>query len=218
MQSIALFPCLYTDEAGIIGELANALHLRVYTDEMLFSEISEQFGIPVEQLKKILYLMTPEQNRYNLEKDKYIDLVRCSLEARRTLSPGGYIFYGLHTSLLDTVSDRVMKVLVVDEEESRVQRAMEQEGFSEDAAVDIILQHDEKVSRWTQYLFNEEAYAPSLHNLVISFKNKTLLNITAQIIQKFHDFHYSLEPAQHSSDLHLPDSPLQTAGKRCQDI
>ena len=199
---------LYTDEAGIIGELANSLHLRVYTDEMLFSEISDQFGIPVEQLKKILYGMTPELNRSNLEKDKYIDLVRCSLEARRTLSPGGYIYYGLHTSLLDAENDRVMKVLVVDKEEGRVQRAVEQEGFSEEAARDIILQHDEKVSGWTRYLFNKKADAPSLHDLVINFKNRRLLDITTLIIQSFYAFDYSLDPVQRSSDLHVPDSPL----------
>ncbi len=208
MQSIALFPCLYTDEAGIIGELANSLHLRVYTDEMLFSESSEQFGISVEQLKKILYGITPELNRCNLEKDKYIDLIRCSLEARRTLSPGRYIYYGLHTSLLDAKHERVMKVLVIDEEESRVQRAMQQEGFSEGAARDTILQHDEKVSGWTQYLFNKKADSPSLHDLVISIKNRRLLDITTLIIQSYYAFEYSLDPVQRTSDLHVPDSPL----------
>jgi cytidylate kinase len=190
MRSIALFPCSYTDEARIIGELSNALHLRVYTDEMLFSEISEQFGIPVEKLKKILFSRTPIQNRNRLEKDKYIDLVRCSLAARSVLSRDGCIFYGVHTSLLDTESDRVLKVLVFDEVEGRVQRAMQQEGFSENAARDFIIQHDKKVSAWTRYLFNEEAYAPSLYDLVVTYNNKELLDITTQIIKRVHEFEY----------------------------
>jgi cytidylate kinase len=204
MRSIALFPCSYTDEARIIGELSNALHLRVYTDEMLFSEISEQFGIPVEKLKKILFRRTPIQNRNRLEKDKYIDLVRCSLAARRVLSRDGCIFYGVHTSLLDTESDRVLKVLVFDEVEGRVQRAMQQEGFSENAARDFIIHHDKKVSAWTQCLFNEDAYAPSLYDLVVTYNNGELLDIITQIMQRFDDFAYSLDPVQRACDASVP--------------
>jgi cytidylate kinase len=170
---------------------------------MLFSDISEQFGIPVEKLKKILFRRTPIQNRSKLEKDKYIDLVRCSLEARRALSQDGCIFYGVHTSLLDAESDRVLKVLVFDEQEGRVQRVMQQEGFSEDAARDFIIQYDKKVAGWTQYLFNEEAYARSLYDLVVTYNSRKLLDIITQIIQRFHDFDVSRKPV-----LQLCDSPV----------
>jgi cytidylate kinase len=163
---------------------------------MLFSDISEQFGIPVEKLKKILFRRTPIPNRSRLEKDKYIDLVRCSLAARKVLSQDGCIFYGMHTSLLDTESDRALKVLVFDKVEGRVRRAMQQEGFSENAARDFIIQHDKKVSGWTQYLFHEEAYEPSLYDLVVTYNNKELLNIITQIIQSVHEFDYSLGPVR----------------------
>lgn len=196
MQSLALFPCSYTDEAGLIGELSNALHLRVYTDEMLFSDISDQFGIHVEKVKKILFRTSPELNRYKLKKEKYINLLRCALEARRKLSPGGCIFYGVHTSLLDTESDQVFKVLVVDDEQGRVLRAIQQDGLTEDAAREHIWRHDEKVSGWTQFLFNEDAYAPSLHDLVISWNNNSFLNITGEIIERFQRLSVSFHPGQ----------------------
>jgi hypothetical protein len=54
MRSLALFPCSHTDGAGIIGELSNSLNLRVYTDAMLFADISEQFGVRVEKLQETL--------------------------------------------------------------------------------------------------------------------------------------------------------------------
>jgi cytidylate kinase len=208
MQSLALFPCSYTDEAGLIGELSNALQLRVYTDEMLFSDISDQFGIHVEKVKKILFRTSPELNRYKLKKEKYINLLRCSLEARRKLSPGGCIFYGVHTSILDTEGDQVFKVLVVDDEQGRVRRAMQQDGLSEDAAREYIRRHDEKVSKWTQFLFNEEAYAHSLHDLVISWKNNCFLNILGQITERFQRVRISFHPGQRSyapplSPMHL---------------
>ncbi len=196
MRSIALFPCSYTDEARVIGELSNALHLRVYTDEMLFSDISEQFGIPVEKLKKILYRKTPNQSRSRLEKIKYINVVKCSLQARKTQFPDGCIFYGLHTSLFDTKSDRVLKALIFDELDGRIQRAMLQEGFSEEAARDLIIQHDKKVSAWTQFLFHAEPYAQSLYDFVISYKNKPLLEIVSGILHRFHEFDSSSLPGR----------------------
>lgn len=208
MHSLALFPCSYTDEAGLIGELSNALHLRVYTDEMLFSDISDQFGVHIEKLKKILFRTSPDLNRYKLKKEKYINLLRCSLEARRKLSPGGCIYYGVHTSLLDTESDHVLKVLVFDDEQGRIRRAMQQDGLSEDAAREHIWRHDEKVSGWTQFLFNEQAYAHSLHDLIISWKNNSLLNITGEIVERFQRVSVSFHPGQRSyapplSPMHL---------------
>ncbi len=194
MRSIALFPCSYTDEARIIGELSNSLHLRVYSDEMLFSDISEQFGIPVEKLKKILYKRTPDHNRSRLEKIKYINLLKCSLQARKRQSHSGCIFYGLHTSLFDTKNDRVLKVLVFDELEGRVRRAMQQEGFSEEAARNFIIQHDNKAAEWTRFLFHAEPYARSLYHYVITYRNKSLFDIVSGILHRFHEVDYSRMP------------------------
>jgi two-component system, OmpR family, response regulator CpxR len=188
MRSIAIFPCSFTEGAGTIGQLSGFLHLRVFTDEMLFLDISEQFGIPVDKVRTVLCRKTPELNRCKLEKTRYLNLARCSLEARRTISRSGRIHYGLHTSLLDSESDRVIKVLVHDEREGRIRRAMQQEGFSRRRAEEFISRHDEQVSAWTRFLFNEDAYAPSLYDLVISCKNRKLLDITAEIEQKIDEF------------------------------
>lgn len=193
MQSIALFPCSYTDEAGIIGELSNLLHLRVYTDEMLFSDVSEQFGVQIDKLKRILFGLSMELNRYKLKKEQYVNLLKCTLEARRRLSPEGCIFYGLHTSLLDPENDRVLKVLVFDDEKGRVRRAMQQERFREATARDHIGRHDKKVTEWARFLFNKNPYSRSLFNLVILWKNNSLIDITAQIVKQFQNGDFSFQ-------------------------
>jgi cytidylate kinase len=193
MQSLALFPCSYTDEAGIIGELSNSLQLRVYTDEMLFCDVSQQFGIQIDKLKRILFSLSMELNRYKLKKEQYINLLKCTLEARRRLTPGGCIFYGVHTSLLDPENDRVLKVLVFDNQKSRVRRAMQQERFSAATAREHIREHDKKVTEWAQFLFNKNAYSRSLFNLVVLWKNKSLIDITTYIVKQFHNGDFSLQ-------------------------
>ncbi len=136
MWSIALFPCSYTDGARIIGELSYSLGLQVYTDEMLFSELSERFGFPIEKAAGLIYGKTPSLHRNTLKKEKNIHLLRCTLMTLRMLSPRRRMFYGLHTSLLDPRIHRVLKVLVIDDDESRVRRAMQQERLSEEVARD----------------------------------------------------------------------------------
>lgn len=183
MWSIALFPCSYTGGAKIIGELSYLLNLQMYTDEILFSGVSGEFGVPVEKVTEIICEKAPSLHRYSLRKEKYVNLLRCSLEAQMLASPGRRLHYGLHTSLLDSERDRVMKILVFDPEESRVRRAIQQEGFSEKAARDHIMAHDGKVTEWTQFIFQKDAYDTSLYDVVIRCEGKDLFDITNLVMQ-----------------------------------
>ena len=185
MRSIALFPCSYTNGATIIGELMNSLHLPVYNDAMLFSDVSKQFGISAERLNKILFGKLPALHRYLLKKEKYINCLKCSLSAQLMWHPNGRLHYGLHTSLLHSQDDLVLKVLVFDEEENRVKRAMQQEGFTENAARDHVRKHDEKVSNWTKFFFQKQAYDRSLYNVVIDLDHRKLLDTATEIIAHF---------------------------------
>lgn len=186
MRSIALFPCSYTDGAGIIGELSAALFLQVYTDEMLFADISKRFGVPVDSLKKTVFGRGAEPDGQPSAKEKYITFARLLLDAPAMVLSGRRMFYGLHTALLGPACERFLKVLVFDNEERRVRRAMRQEGCREAAAREFVRRHDEKVSRWTRYLFGKDAYDRSLYDLVLSYDdNNDLLDITAQIAGKY---------------------------------
>ncbi|MFT5700698.1 MAG: two-component system response regulator CpxR [Desulforhopalus sp.] len=185
MWSIALFPCSYTYGATMIGELMNSLHLPVYNDAMLFSEVSEQFGISPERLNKFTFARLPALHRYQLKKDKYISCLKCSLFAQLMCQPKGRLHYGLHTSLLDSQHDLVLKVLVFDDEENRVKRAMQQEKITEKNARNQVQRHDEKVSDWTTFLFNKEAYDRSLYDFVIDLRNKHVLEIASELIAYF---------------------------------
>ncbi|MGW8193953.1 MAG: cytidylate kinase family protein [Desulforhopalus sp.] len=181
MQSLALFPCSYTDGARMIGELSNSLDLPVYTDAMLFGDVSEQFGVLGEELTAVIYGKDPTLRRHILRKEKYVNLLRCSLGALRTISPRRRLFYGLHTSLVSSHADRVLRILVFDDVNSRMRRAVQQEGLAEDTAVRHITEHDERVSGWTKFLFNKKAYDRSLYDLVIDYNNRDFFEASTLI-------------------------------------
>lgn len=206
MRSIALFPCSYTDGAGIIGELSAALRLQVYTDEMLFADISKRFGVPVDALKKTIFARESEPDRQPSDKGKYITFARLLLAAPAMVHSGRRMFYGLHTALLDTVGERILRVLVFDSEERRMRRAMRQEGCREAAAREYIRRHDEKVSRWTRHLFGKDAYDRSLYDLFISFDNNGLLDITGQIAQHYKAANNPSKPFQAVPEYRVSDN------------
>ncbi len=187
MRSIALFPCSYTDGAMMVGELATALRLKIYTDEMLFTDIAEKFRVPKKTLRRMIFGRAQVRDDNPFEKEIFIDLARRTLAAQRKHFSGRRMYFGLHTVLLDPQLARVLKVLVHDEEEPRIQRAMRQEGFSSVAAREIIRQHDRKASTLTQFLFHKDAYDPTLHDVVISRGIKDVLLIIRQIMQHYND-------------------------------
>ena len=76
-------------------------------------------------------------------------------------------------------------MLVFDDEERRVKRAIQQEGFTEKVAREHIQRHDEKVSDWTNFLFHKLAYDQSLYDVVLPLNNKNPTEITLEVIEYF---------------------------------
>lgn len=185
MWSIALFPCSYTDGARIIGELSYSLNLQVYTDEMLFSEVSARFGLPVEKLTKVIYEKDSSQRQNTPDKKKYINMLSSTLTALMMLTPRKRMYYGLHTSLLDPRIHRVLRVLVMDDKRSREKRAKQQEGLSEEVAGDHIRIHDEQAFTWTRFLFQKDAYDKSLYDIVVHSENRDFFDLTAKITRHY---------------------------------
>ena len=102
------------------------------------------------------------------------------------------IFYWKGISIRQ--QERVLKVLVFDDKENRVKRAMQQEGFTEKIARELVQRHDQKVSNWTNFLFHWQAYDRSLYDAVIALQDKDILDITSDITAQFNDFK-NLQPS-----------------------
>lgn len=184
MSSIALFPCLSTLDSGIIGELSRTLALKVYTDENLFSQTVEKFGGDPERLKKMMYNRTSVFNQFTLEKEKAVNMFRMVL-AEKLAAPEQYLFHGFLTSLIPPEVTEVLRVLVVDKKEGRIERAVKS-GLTKGEAKKKIRNHDISAFSWTDFLFAKEAYDSSLYDLVVPVEAKDHREITKEILGCFH--------------------------------
>ncbi len=178
MVSISLFPSLFTGGAGIIGQLIHSLHLKVYTDEMLLADIAEQFGISKEKLSR---LYAKEHTCNHLA-----SLMEITCAAKRKTNPGRYLFYGLHTAILHSEADKVLKIFITDTDERRVKRAMINENIGEKVARSTMTKHDEKSLRWIKFLFHKAPSDPSLYDRIIHIGHKGTVEIANQIITLHH--------------------------------
>jgi len=207
MRSIAIFPCSFTYGASVIGELSTILRLQVYTDEMLFSDVSQQFGIPIEEIRTTICGPIRELHRNLLKKNRYVNLLKCTLDAQSMHCSKGQLYYGMHTTLLEIKKDRILTILVVDSEINRVKRAMGQEGITEKVARELVRKHDKKVFQWTNFLVEKAPYDHSLYDLVISVNNKKQLDIVADIVKFYTDF--AVADTQHALQVTAAVSEIQ---------
>lgn len=184
MSSLALFPCSSVLDSGVIGELSNTLHLKVYTDENLFGEAASRFGANPERLKKMMHGKTSVFNQFTLEKEKAVNMFRTILTEKLSAQTE-YLFHGFLTSLIPAEVTEVLRVLVVDNKEGRLERAVKQ-GISRSEAKKKIHNHDVSAFNWTDFLYRKEAYDSSLYDLVIPAGNKSHREITKEILGCFH--------------------------------
>lgn len=187
MRSIALFPCPYTEQAKLVGELAYSLDLQMCTDEMLFSEVERKCDVPKDALRDVIYENTQLEQPDTLKREEYVNLLRWSLNDQLLRRTSKNLFYGFHTSLLDSHVNRVLKVLITDTEDNRIKRAMKQESFPEDVAREYINRHDKKVNSWAQFLFEKDADDPSQYDVVLHRNDMDFFNVISFVLQYYEE-------------------------------
>ncbi len=183
MSSISLFPCKFSVNPGFIAELSHRLDLSIYTDKELFEDVTERFGGDIEKLKKMMYSKTSVFNQFTLEKEKSINMFRTVL-AEKLLSGDRYLFYGLHSMLIPESVSEVLRVIVVDSKEGRMDRGIG-ERISKSKVKRQIKQHDISAFEWTDFLFAKEAYDSSLYDLVLLVDRSAKSELIEKIIKYY---------------------------------
>jgi two-component system response regulator CpxR len=184
MSSIALFPCRHTPAENIAKKLAGRINLKTYTDENLIADTAATFGVSEEKLKTAMYGKTSVFNKFTLEREKLINMLRQTLHQRLD-GTDQYIFEGFLTSLIPSGINHVLKVLVVDAQADRISYALAN-GMSEKQAQKVRKEFDKMAFGWTDFLFNKEAYDSSLYDLVIPVGKKTEKELVEAITKCFH--------------------------------
>ncbi|MEE4315161.1 MAG: cytidylate kinase family protein [Desulfofustis sp.] len=183
MASIALFPSTFISGATIVGELSGQLGLRVYTDQLLLIDVAEKLNSSVDHLSRVVFGPPSPQNRFTLEKELHVNLCRSHLVEMLLSAPSRILFYGRLASLFSPEMTSILRVFVVDSEEDRVMRAMNQEGCSPERALALIEKSDTELAAWTMFLHNKPFSDPSLFDTVIRYRSRDVFTVVEEIVR-----------------------------------
>lgn len=184
MSAIAFFPCSSTGSDVVVGELAKEMQLRLYTDDNLFYDTEQRFAIPKEKLSHLVYGKTSVFNQFTLEKEMACNHFRTIL-AEKLHEETSYLFYGMHVALIPPDIPEVLRVLIVDQKQPRIDREIAA-GLSKSEAKKAVKKHDLSAFAWTDFLFNREPYDASLYDLVLPVEGRRPSELMEEITRFYH--------------------------------
>jgi len=184
MSAIAFFPCSSTGSDTVVGELAKELKLKLYTDDNLFHDVESQFSIPKAKLHHLMYGKTSVFNQFTLEKEMAVNKFRIIL-AEKLQEETSYLFFGLHVALIPSNIAEVLRVLIVDQKQQRIDHEVAA-GLSKSEAKKKVKKHDISAFAWTDFLFGKEPYEASFYDLVLPVEGRRPTNLMEDVIKFYH--------------------------------
>jgi len=181
MPSIALFCCKFTNEDAIKVKLANMLDLSIVTDEYIINDACDKKLAEKTKLEQCLYKKTSVFNAYTLDREHHVIHLKSAM-AERLSQKKNQLYSGFTSLLIPHDITHVLKVLIIDSKENRVQQAIT-EGFTEKNACNLIHSEDLKAYDWTDFLYRKEAFDPSLYDIVIPLEKKSV-DVVAEIVKE----------------------------------
>lgn len=170
MPSIAMFFSTHTFDDEISKELLSLSGFSQLTDEQIINDAVAASGIPAEKFRKALYQKTSVFNKFTLERELNIAWLKLALAKR--LQNSKLLLSGHIIHLIPKGITHILKVLVVDDKERRINRAVE-DGVSQADAGKKIRLDDVQAYNWTDFLLNKEAWDRSLFDIVIPVEEKS---------------------------------------------
>jgi len=185
MPAIALFSSTFTNEAEILSELSSLTKSQIISDKDIIADACSKYYVDKNKLEQALYAKVSVFNQFTLEKERCLAYLKASLAAMLAARER-CIYAGSVAHLITSRISHVLKVLVVDGKEQRVQRAVDT-GISEKEAKRQIHKSDVSIFELTDFLYKKEAWDPSLYDIVIPVdKNQSTESILKIILENFH--------------------------------
>ncbi len=183
MSSVAIFPSVFSSAGDLAKDLSQSLGLKIYDDSQLLADTAEKAGVSVTKLARALYGKTSVFNQFTLEREKALSELKIVL-AEKIGDQQNYLFYGLMTVLISNQVSHVLRVVIVDSKQGRIDRGVAR-GLSVQDAKKTVKAEDVKAFGLTDFLFKKEAYDSSLYDLVLPVEGKSQEELVDTLSQYF---------------------------------
>lgn len=182
MPSIALFCSKFTNDDEIKQKLSSLLELNLITDKNIIADAAQKHSVNENRLEQAMYNTTSVFNHFTLERERSISYVKEALA--NSLEKQDCIFDGFISLLIPSKITHAMKVLLMDNKEQRIKRAIAT-GLSEKESAKLIKKSDQSAIGWADFLFQKNAFDASLYDIVIPVGESTTDEIVQCIKENF---------------------------------
>jgi two-component system, OmpR family, response regulator CpxR len=176
-SSLAIFSGEYCRSDEITSSLAEKIGLRLVRDEEVAAAAANLSGLPGTTIFRAFSAKQSVFDKFTHEKNRalaYLRLALAELMTEPRLLLAGYISH-----LIPTEISHVLRVCLISDMPSRIQRALEQDNLSEAMAMRRINKSDNEKSHWTEMLHNTgDPWNPALYDMQIP----TSINNSDQIV------------------------------------
>ena len=183
MSSVAIFPSVFSSAGDLAKDLSQSLGLTLYDDSQLLADTAEKTGVSVTKLARALHGKTSVFNQFTLEREKALSELKTVL-AEKIGDQQDYLFYGLMTVLISDQVSHVLRVVIVDSKQGRIDRGIAR-GLSVQDAKKTVKAEDVKAFGLTDFLFKKEAYDSSLYDLVLPVEGRSQEELVDTLSQYF---------------------------------
>ena len=166
MSSVTLFCGTFCHGDEVAHKTARDLGFELVQDQDIISEVNKRFNISEDRIRATLIGETSFYNRISRDKERV--LASMKLVVSEKLIQDHLIFFGFVGQLIPRDITHVLRVGIIADIKYRLQRAMQEKGLTEEQAVKLIRQDDDKARSWTNYLLDKNGKF---------FANQIMLNV-----------------------------------------
>ena len=172
MSSVTLFCGTFCHGDEVAHKTARDLGFELVQDQDIISEVNKRFNISEDRIRATLIGETSFYNRVSRDKERVLASMKLAVSEK--LIQDHLIFFGFVGHLIPRDITHVLRVGIIADIKYRLQRAMQEKGLTEEQAVKLIRQDDDKARSWTNYLLDKNAWDSALYDIIIPMDKKSV--------------------------------------------
>ncbi len=171
MPVITVFSATFCRADDVAQGVADRLELK-RIEKKLIRETARRWHAAEDKLLRAMHGPPPLLGNFRRERTRYTAYLTATFaELIRT---DNILYHGFAAHLLPRTIAHILRVLIVANQDYRVEQAIRSEGISQKEALRKIRKDDEARAQWTQFLYEKPPYSRDLYDIIIPMQTATV--------------------------------------------
>ena len=185
MSSVTLFCGTFCHGDEVAKKTARDLGFELVLDQDIISDVSKHLTMSEDRVRAVLSGETSLFKRFSHDKERALASMKLAVSEK--LRQDRLLFFGFVGQLIPKDIAHVLRVGIIADTKFRLRRAIQEKGLTEERAVKLIRQDDEKAALWTSLLFQKDTWDSALYDMIIPMDKKSVddaVNYIQQNVKK----------------------------------